>query len=54
MKLSKNAKMRIKRMSATEMKAVAKATKLLADTECITPQRAQTIMRTLKQCQSGY
>tara|TARA_Y100000401_G_scaffold115523_2_gene119426 strand:- start:294 stop:458 length:165 start_codon:yes stop_codon:yes gene_type:complete len=54
MKLSKTAKMRIKRMSATEMKAVAKAAKLLADTECITPQRAATIMRTLKQCQSGY
>jgi hypothetical protein len=54
MKLSKTAKYRIKRMSATEMKAVAKAAKLLADVECITPQRAQTIMRTLNQCNKGY
>jgi hypothetical protein len=53
-KLSKTAKYRIKRMNAAEMKKVASAAKLLADVECITPQRAMTIMRTLKQCSKGY
>lgn len=55
MHLSKNAKYRIKRMNATEMKKVASAAKLLADVECITPRRAQCILRTLNQCHSkGY
>jgi len=55
MHLSKNAKYRIKRMNAAEMKKVAAAAKLLADVEVITPRRAQCILRTLNQCHSkGY
>jgi hypothetical protein len=50
MKLSKGAKARIKRMSATERKALVKASNLLADCECITADRASAIART---CRSG-
>jgi hypothetical protein len=48
MKLSKAAKARIKRMNATERKAIMKAAVLLADNDCITAGRAAAIARTLK------
>lgn len=48
MKLSKNAKARIKRMSATERKSMAKAAVLLADAEMITSARCAAILRTLR------
>jgi len=44
-KCSKAAKARIKRMSAAERKAVDKAAKLLADTECISYGRYLSISR---------
>lgn len=47
MKLSKGAKARIKRMSASELKAVMKAAVLLADAEIISSSRCDAIMRTL-------
>jgi len=50
MKLSKQAKARLKRMSASEKKAIKKAADLLADCECITNQRYSAIARTLKAC----
>jgi len=46
MKLSKSAKARIKRMSASERKACVKAAFMLADAEMITPARAHAIART--------
>jgi len=46
MKLSKSAKARIKRMSASERKACVKAAFMLADCEMITAGRAQAIART--------
>ena len=46
MKLSKGAKSRIKMMNNAERKALVKAAKLLAESECISMQRAQTIVRT--------
>lgn len=46
MKLSKSAKARIKRASATERKQLIKAAAMLADYECITPERYVTIART--------
>jgi len=53
--LSKNAKMRFKRMNSAEMKKVAAAAKLLADVEAITPKRSAAILRTLAYCTSkGY
>ncbi len=48
MKLGRAAKQRIKRMSVSERKAVAKAAALLADCEAITPQRYEAIIRTLR------
>lgn len=53
MKLSKQAKKRFKRMSASERKAVLKAAELLADTEAISSGRYEAIRRTLKSCYSG-
>lgn len=50
MKLSKEAKSRIKRMSAADRKALAKAALLLADCEIITRGRYDAIARTLKSC----
>jgi len=47
-KLGKGAKQRIKRMTVSERKAVAKAAMLLADCEAITPQRYEAIIRTLR------
>tara|TARA_R110000772_G_scaffold92586_2_gene189561 strand:+ start:131 stop:292 length:162 start_codon:yes stop_codon:yes gene_type:complete len=48
MKLSKAAKMRLKRMSQAEKKSVIKAAYMLADAELITAARAQAIHRTCK------
>lgn len=48
MKLSKNAKARIARMSKTEQKQVAMAAVLLANTGCITDQRYKAIMKACK------
>jgi len=45
MKLSKGAKARIKMMTASEKKTLAKAARLLAETECITMKRAAAIIR---------
>jgi len=53
MKLSRHAKKRFKRMSASERKAVLKAAELLADCEAITASRYEAIRRTLKSCYSG-
>ena len=50
MKLSKAAKNRIKRMSASEKKALLKAAVLLADTEIITDGRYRAIHRMCKSC----
>ena len=47
MKLSKAAKARIKRMSASERKQVLKAAQVLADIEIITPERYAATWRTL-------
>jgi len=46
MKLSKQAKARIKRMSASEKKQLVKAASLLADEECISHKRWLAISRT--------
>ena len=45
MKLSKQAKARIKRMSMTEKAALKKACNLLADAEVITHDRYMAVMR---------
>jgi len=50
MKLSKPAKARIKRMSASERKAMIKAAAMLADAELITSSRYAAIHRT---CSKG-
>jgi len=47
MKLSKNAKARIKRMSQAEVKTIMKAAKLLADNDIISSGKCDCIMRTL-------
>tara|TARA_Y100000361_G_C11159946_1_gene346621 strand:- start:3775 stop:3939 length:165 start_codon:yes stop_codon:yes gene_type:complete len=47
MKLSKAAKARIRRMSASERKAILKAAQLLADVEIITADRYAATYRTL-------
>ncbi len=44
-KSSKASKARLKRLSASEKKAVIKAAILLADNECITEQRFRAIAR---------
>lgn len=46
MKLSKTAKARIKRMNASELKALLKASALLADCEVISAAKFATIART--------
>lgn len=46
MKLSKQAKARIKRMSSAEKKSLVKSAAFLADTECITHERFRAIERT--------
>jgi hypothetical protein len=46
LKLSKAAKARIKRMSASERKAMVKAAAMLADAELITGARYSAIIRT--------
>ena len=48
MKLSKNAKARIKMMNNAEKKALAKSAKLLFENSCITEDRAKAIFRTLE------
>jgi len=45
MKLSKGAKSRIRLMTAAERKALAKAARNLAESECITMKRAEAIIR---------
>ena len=45
MKLSKNAKSRLKMMTQAERKAVAKAARLLAESEIITLKRGELIIR---------
>lgn len=51
MKLSKQAKARIKRMSMAERKSLVKQAAFLADVECISNARYMAIKRT---CNSGY
>jgi len=51
MKLSKQAKARIKRMSASERKSLVKSASFMADVECISNARYLAIKRT---CQNGY
>ena len=50
MKLSKGAKQRIKMMTAAEKKALAKCARTLAESECITMERAAAI---IKWCKKG-
>ncbi len=50
MKLSKASKARIKRMTATERKALLKASILLADNDIITNGRYMAIHRMCKSC----
>lgn len=45
MKLSKGAKSRIKMMTAAEKKSLAKCARTLAESECITYDRAAAIIR---------
>jgi hypothetical protein len=45
MKLSKGAKLRLKMMTAAERKSVAKSARALAECECISMKRADTIIR---------
>jgi hypothetical protein len=45
MKLSKGAKSRIKMMTATERKTLAKCARTLAESECISMKRAESIIR---------
>ena len=47
-KVSKQGKARIKRMTASERKALIKAAAMLADCECITPKRFDAIVRTAR------
>jgi len=47
MKLSKNAKARIKMMNAKEKAALGKAAKLLFENNCITEDKAKTIIRNI-------
>tara|TARA_R100001163_G_C4987834_1_gene141560 strand:+ start:382 stop:546 length:165 start_codon:yes stop_codon:yes gene_type:complete len=54
MKLSKSAKMRIKRMSAADKKKLAAAARFLADYDCITAPRAVAIMRTCNSSNGVY
>ena len=54
MKLSKGAKARIKMMSAAEKKKLASAARLLAETECITMDRARAILRWCNRRNGGY
>lgn len=54
MKLSKGAKSRIDLMSAAEKKSIAKAARLLAETECITMDRARAILRWCNRRNGGY
>lgn len=49
-KLSKSAKARLKRMSASERKAVFKAATLLADETIITHGRWQAVARMINSC----
>jgi hypothetical protein len=51
MKLSKSAKARIKRMSASEKKKLRASARFLADEDCISNARYLAIMRA---CNSGY
>jgi len=53
-KLSKMAKQRIKRMSASERKQLVKAAVMLADNEIITHDRYMAMMRVCKSCAGGY
>ena len=54
MKLSKSAKMRIKRMSAADKKKLAAAARFLADYDCITAERAVAVMRTCNSSNGVY
>ena len=54
MKLSKGAKSRIDLMTAGEKKTIAKAARLLAETECITMDRARAILRWCNRRNGGY
>jgi hypothetical protein len=52
MKLSKSAKQRIKMLTQAERKSLAKSARVLAECECITMKRADTIIRW--SMKSGY
>lgn len=52
MKLSKGAKSRIRLMSQAEKKSLAKAARLLAESECLTMKRAEAVIRWCNK--SGY
>jgi hypothetical protein len=54
MKLSKGAKSRIKMMTAAEKKAIAKAARVLAESECISMKRAETIIKWVNKHSGGY
>jgi len=54
MKLSKGCKSRIDLMTQTEKKSLAKAARLLAESECITMQRAKGIIRWCNRSNGGF
>ena len=54
MKLSKGAKNRIDLMNQSEKKQLAKAARLLAETETITMQRAKAIIKWCNRTNGGY
>jgi hypothetical protein len=54
MKLSKGSKARIDLMTSAEKKTLAKAARLLAETECITMDRARAILRWCNRRNGGY
>jgi len=54
MKLSKGAKNRIDLMTNAEKKALAKSAKLLAESECLTMQRAKAIIKWCNRSSGGF
>ena len=54
MKLSKACKARIDMMTAAEKKALAKCARVMAETECITHERAKTVIKWCGRSSGGY
>jgi len=54
MKLSKGCKNRIDLMTQTEKKSLAKAARLLAESECVTMKRAKAIIKWCNRSSGGF